>query len=187
MLQRILDYAHHLLNQSVSKGDCVVDGTAGNGHDTLFLSKMVGTNGRVLSFDIQDQAMQKTSDLLVQHQVENVTLIHDSHEHVRSYLPDNFTEFGGAIFNLGYLPGSDKSIITEPQPTISAVQEILARLKKNGIIVMVVYHGHAGGEEEKIALLKYTAKLDQKQYSVLQYGFINQANNPPFILAIEKK
>jgi len=187
MLQRVLDYSHELLERSVLPGETVVDGTAGNGHDTFFLSKLVGQNGRVLSFDIQEQAIENTNDLLVQNHVENVTLIQDSHAELPWYMPEGVEEIGGAIFNLGYLPGSDKSIVTESQSTVEAVKHLMTRMKKNGLIVLVVYHGHEGGEQERDEVLKYVSRLDQKQYRVLRYGFINQVNNPPFILAIENK
>ena len=37
-LQRVLPYTKFLLEQAISPGDWVVDGTAGNGHDTHFLA-----------------------------------------------------------------------------------------------------------------------------------------------------
>ncbi|KGX89501.1 rRNA methyltransferase [Pontibacillus halophilus JSM 076056 = DSM 19796] len=187
MLQRILDYAHHLLSGSVEEGDWVVDGTAGNGYDTVFLSKLVGETGHVLSFDIQEQAIYNTDEKLAEHESTNVSLILDSHDRLDTYLPSEDTVLGGAIFNLGYLPGSDKQVITKSTSTIPAVQSILKHLKQRGILILVVYYGHEGGEEEKTELLKYVSKLDQKQYNVLRYGFINQKNNPPFIVAVEKK
>ncbi|KGX86765.1 tRNA (mnm(5)s(2)U34)-methyltransferase [Pontibacillus litoralis] len=187
MLYRILDYAHYLLENSVEKGELVLDGTAGNGHDTLFLSSLVGEEGHVLSFDIQQQAINATKAKLNEKKITNVTLIHDSHEKIHTYMPSEHEQIGGAIYNLGYLPGSDKSIITTPNTTLASIQTTLQYLKQHRLLVLVVYHGHPGGEEEKEALMKYLATLDQKHYSVLRYGFINQANNPPFILAIEKK
>jgi len=50
-----------------------------------------------------------------------------------------------------------------------------------------VYSGHPGGMEEKNALLDYCSSLNQSLFKVLQYGFINQINHPPFLIAIEKK
>ena len=46
-LDRILPYARILLEKAVSPGDIAIDATAGNGHDTLFLAKLVGENGHV--------------------------------------------------------------------------------------------------------------------------------------------
>lgn len=188
MLKGILNYSHHLLEESVMKGDFVIDATCGNGNDTLFLSKLVDKEGHVLAFDIQTQAIENTKKLIKDNSFENVSVINDSHAHIEKYLPENMNkEIGGAIFNLGYLPRSDKSIITKGQSTIAAVDTILTHLKKNGLVVLVVYYGHEGGISEKEMVLKHVIHLDQKKYSVLRYGFINQKNNPPFIVAIQKR
>ncbi|AIF43986.1 class I SAM-dependent methyltransferase [Virgibacillus sp. SK37] len=186
MLKGILNFAHYLLEESVEPGDTTIDATCGNGNDTLFLSRIVGTNGHVIACDIQQQAIDTTRQKLVEHNRFNVSLIQDSHAHLKNYI-DKDNEIGGAIFNLGYLPKSDKMIITNGESTISAIDTILDFLKRGRLIVLVVYHGHPGGQEEKNAVLKHVMNLEQKEYSVLQYGFINQKNNPPFIIAIEKK
>src|SRR5690625_5268745 len=188
MLKGILNYAHHLLEESINEGEIVIDATCGNGNDTLFLSKIVGDEGHVLAFDIQEQAIQNTKQLISENGFDNVSVINDSHAHIENYLPEEIEEtIGGAIFNLGYLPKSDKTIITEGQSTITAIDTILANLKKDGLIVIVVYHGHEGGKDEKETVLKHVVHLDQKKYTVLKYGFINQKNNPPFIIAVQKR
>ncbi|MCT2535832.1 methyltransferase domain-containing protein [Aquibacillus koreensis] len=188
MLKRVLSYAHELLQSSIQPGETVIDGTCGNGKDTIVLSKLVGDSGQVLAFDVQEQAIENTKQRLAEEKISNVKLIHDSHENAETYLPEEVYGFvGGAIFNLGYLPGSDKSVITKPTSTIQAVDTIVKYLKSGGLIILVVYYGHEGGEAEKNALLDHLRSFEQKNYNVLQYGFINQKNSPPFILAIEKK
>lgn len=188
MLKGILNYAHHLLEESINEGEIVIDATCGNGNDTLFLSKIVGNEGHVLAFDIQEQAIQNTKQLISDNGFDNVSVINDSHAHLEKYLPEKMNgTIGGAIFNLGYLPKSDKTIITEGHSTIAAIDTILTNLKKDGLIVIVVYHGHEGGKDEKELVLKHVINLEQREYSVLKYGFINQKNNPPFIVAIQKR
>jgi 16S rRNA C1402 N4-methylase RsmH len=188
MLKGILNYAHHLLEDSINVGETVIDATCGNGNDTLFLSKIVGDDGHVLAFDVQEQAIENTKQLIQANNFDNVSFINDSHAHLSEYLSVEMVgKIGGSIFNLGYLPRSDKTIITEGQSTIAAIDTILHFLKKNGLIVIVVYHGHEGGKSEKEIVLKHVINLDQKKYSVLKYGFINQKNNPPFIIAIQKR
>lgn len=188
ILDRILDYAHSLIEKAVQKGDIVIDGTCGNGYDTVFLAKLVGKNGHVYAFDVQEDAINNTQERLRKEGVsEQSTVILDSHAHVQEYLHTEHKEnVQAAIYNLGYLPGSDKAVITKPEGTIESVKNVLATLKKGGLIVLVVYHGHPGGSEEKDALLEYVTSLDSKSYQVLSYGFINKKNTPPFILAIEK-
>ncbi|MDG5787758.1 class I SAM-dependent methyltransferase [Evansella sp. AB-P1] len=185
----VLPFARELLNKVVSEGDIVIDGTAGNGHDTLFLTKLVGKTGKVYSFDIQEEAINATYDRLLKENMEHVaTLIHDGHENVLNHLEkEHHHQVAGAIFNLGYFPGGDKGIVTTPDTTISAVEKILLHLRKGGILVLVVYHGHPEGKFEKELLVPYVRKLPQDQYHVLEYRFTNQMNNPPFIIGVEKR
>lgn len=188
MLKRTIPYAHHLLKTTINQNDYVIDATCGNGNDTAFLSSLVGREGHVYAFDIQKQAIQAAKEKTEELQLNNVTYIHDSHANVNQYVPDSLKgHISGAIFNLGYLPRSDKSIITKSDSTITAIEHILTYLKKKGIIVIVIYYGHEGGKEEKDAVLSFSTTLDQKQYTVLKYRFINEKNNPPFVIAIQKK
>ena len=188
-LDGILPYARKLLEKTVSPGDIAVDATVGNGHDTVFLAKLVGQAGIVYGFDIQEQAINQTKSRLEEHQLSiQVELFQKGHEHILSSIPKSQHGFvKGAIFNLGYLPGGDKHIVTTPNTTISAIEQLLEIMAREGIIVLVIYHGHDEGAIEKDALLKYVLQLDQKKAHVLQYQFINQQNNPPFIIAIEKR
>lgn len=188
MLTRVLPYGHALIKKAVEPGEVLVDATCGNGNDTVVLSRATGPTGKVYAFDLQQQAIDNTKQKLVKEKITNVELIHDGHQHVDQYLREaNKGKLAGAIFNLGYLPGSDKHVITQPEHTITAIDKLASYLKPGGIIVCVVYYGHAGGQIEKDALLEHLHYYDQKYFHVLQYGFINQKNNPPFILAIEKK
>lgn len=188
MIKGIINYSHYLMEEVVHKGDTVIDATCGNGHDTIFLSRLVGKSGHVFGFDIQEKAVANTKSLLLENGLTNTTIIKDSHSNFIHHIPvDKLTRLGGAIFNLGYLPGSDKSVITQSETTILAIEGILSHLKQNGIVVLIVYHGHEDGDQEREQLMRYTRLLDQKLYNVLYYGFINQKNDPPFILAIQKR
>lgn len=181
-LERVLPYVKTLLKSSVSPGDTVVDATAGNGHDTLFLAQLVGPTGKVYAFDVQEEAIEATRLRLGEWQ-ECATVIQDGHEKITQYVTN---EISAAVFNLGYFPGADHSIITKPNTTIQAITGCLDLLKVGGIIVLVVYHGHEGGDVERDALLDYLQTLPQSFVHVLKYEFINQQNHPPFVVAIEK-
>lgn len=187
MLKRIIPYAHHLLESTISPGDMVIDATCGNGNDTAFLSELVGLDGHVYAFDIQAEAITASQDKTRALGLGNITYIHDSHAHVDTHLPSEIHgTVAGAIFNLGYLPRSDKQIITKADSTLPAIEKMIALLKKNGIIVIVIYHGHDGGKEEKDAVLTFAEQLNRKAFAVIKYQFINQENNPPFVVAIQK-
>jgi tRNA A58 N-methylase Trm61 len=188
-LQRILPFTKQLLEKAVTNGAVVVDATLGNGHDTLFLAGLVGENGRVYGFDVQEDAIHSSSERLKQNGFEDrVTIFHAGHEQLSQLIPvEHHGKVTAAIFNLGYLPGSDKTIVTKPETTIAAIQQLLEIMLPEGIIILVIYHGHAEGAVERDALLTYCQEIDQKKAHVLQYRFINQENNPPFIVAIEKR
>lgn len=182
-LLRVLPFAKYLLGETVAPGEIVVDATAGNGNDTQFLAEHVGENGHVFAFDIQQAALDSTAKRLGKLN-ERATLILDSHENIAQYIDG---EIGGAIFNLGYLPyGEDLSIVTKSDSTIKAIHTLLGMLKKGGIIAISVYDGHEGGKEERDALLDYVTSLHQAEVHVIRYELINQRNNPPFLIALEK-
>ncbi|MFJ7827133.1 class I SAM-dependent methyltransferase [Psychrobacillus sp. NPDC096623] len=183
-LKRVLPYAKQLLTETVESGDIVVDATAGNGHDTLFLTELVGAHGHVYAFDVQAEAILATTKRLKEaNKLEIATLINDGHENLNLYIKQ---EVSAAIFNLGYLPGSNHEIVTRGESTQRAIESLLQLLKVGGIIVLVVYHGHAGGKEEKDSILRFVQGLSQSFVHVLSYQFLNQQNDPPFIIAIEK-
>ncbi|MER2106100.1 MAG: class I SAM-dependent methyltransferase [Solibacillus sp.] len=183
-LERVIQYAQTLLEMSVGEGDIAVDATAGNGHDTLFLANLVGDAGYVYAFDVQKTAVDATLNRLLDNALEHRALVlRDGHENVAKYITK---PVAAAIFNLGYLPGSDHSIVTKPNTTVQAIEDLLKLLKVGGMIVLVVYHGHEGGKEERDEVIRFVSELPQKYVHVLRYEFINQKNDPPFIIALEK-
>jgi len=183
LLHRVLPFSKRLISETVKPGETVVDATAGNGNDTLFLAELVGENGRVFAFDIQQAALVATETRLGELN-DRVKLILDSHANVDQYVTK---PIGGAMFNLGYLPyAEDLSIITKPDTTIEAIDKLLGMLKKGGMITISVYDGHEGGAEERDALLAYVKSLHQADVHVARYELLNQRKNPPFLIAIEK-
>jgi predicted methyltransferase len=186
MLKSALRFSHELLAQTVQPGDIVVDATVGNGHDTVKLAQLVGKTGKVYGFDIQKQAIEETKKkILLTGLADQVELHQTGHEEMDMIVSEE--NLSAVVFNLGYLPKGDKSIITQPTTTLQAISHSLKRLKRSGIVLLMIYHGHEGGKEEKNAVIDFVQELPQQEYSVLQYGFINQKNSPPFLVAIEKK
>lgn len=186
-LMRVLPFAKHLLNEHVTDGAVAIDMTAGNGHDTLFLAERVGS-GHVYAFDVQQEAVTATTARIeAAGLLDRVSIIHDSHHTVKAIVAEESRPITAAVFNLGYLPGSDKSITTTGNTTIDALEQLLDVMAVGGVIVVVIYHGHDSGKVERDEVLAYVESLDQKQAGVLRYGFVNQVNHPPFIVAIEKR
>lgn len=178
-MKKPLEMAHDFLAQVITKDDVVVDATMGNGHDTLFLAKLAK---QVYAFDIQEQALEKTSQRLQEAGLTNVKLLLQGHETVDQFV----TEVKAAIFNLGYLPSADKFIITKPHTTIEALEKLCQMLVKGGRIAIMIYYGHEGGDIERDAVMDYVSQLSQQEYTATIYRTLNQINNPPFLVMIEK-
>lgn len=173
-----------LIDRYVKDGDIVLDATVGNGNDTILLAEKVGISGRVYGFDIQKTAINNTISLLESKNLnENVILINEDHFKIDKYIDENLNFI---IYNLGYLPKGDKSIKTKASTSIGSIEKSLNLLDYNGLLIITVYTGHAGGLEEKIAIENLIINLNQKNFTVLKYEFINQKNNPPIVYKIEK-
>lgn len=178
-MKKPLELAHDFLAEIINKEDIVVDATMGNGYDTLFLARLAK---QVYAFDIQEKALKKTSHRLQEAGLTNAELILQGHETVDQFVG----EVKAAIFNLGYLPSADKNIITKPQTTIKALEKLCHMLIKGGRIAVMIYYGHEGGDIERDAVMDFVSQLPQQEYTATIYRTLNQINNPPFLVMIEK-
>ena len=180
----LLQLQKQFILNHLGEGDTAVDFTMGNGHDTEFLSKTVGENGHVYAFDVQQQAVDSTArNLAAAGCPSNYTLILDSHHRVKEYVRGPIR---AGMFNLGYLPGSDKSITTMRVTTMPAIEAAIDLLDHGGVLLVAVYPGHAEGDAEGKMLLDYFATLDRH---VICCTLIRILNSPtsPFFIFIEKK
>lgn len=94
---------------------------------------------------------------------------------------------GAVTFNLGYLPGSASDLTTTPDTTIRALNAAVRLLRPGGVVTIVVYTGHEGGTEEAEAVRTWATNLPQEQFHALSYRFVNQQNDPPRLVAVEKR
>ena len=89
IIKNSLGQSHEFTRKAVREGDTVVDATAGNGGDTLFLAGLVGNMGKVYSFDIQPKAHENTFMKLreanLQSQVEQIL---DGHQNMDLYVKE---------------------------------------------------------------------------------------------------
>ena len=180
----LLELHKRFIREHLREGDIAVDFTMGNGHDTEFLSKTVGESGHVYAFDIQQAAVDSTAENLRRAGCpDNYTLICDSHHRVEEYVK---TPIKAGMFNLGYLPGSDKSVTTMRVTTMPAIEAAVELLDHGGILLVAVYPGHAEGDAEGKMVQEYFSTLDRH---VICCTLIRIVNSPasPFFFVIEKK
>lgn len=182
---KLVDFVHMLIKTSYSGNENLmfVDATCGNGFDTLFLSNVAGAKGKVMAFDIQEQAIERTNVLLSQNKLfDNFQIIKDSHEFIGKYLDG---KIDAAVFNLGYLPFSDKTITTNPDTTLKAIENLLPVLKDDGRIYITTYVSHDVGYEIH-EIIDYLNSLNKSKYNVIHVRITNKENNPPELFVIEK-
>lgn len=151
---RLTRLVHEMCELVIEPGDIVVDATAGNGHDTLALARLVGETGRVFAFDVQHRAHEQTARRLADHGfTDRVTLVARGHQRMRQSLPPATQgQVAVVVFNLGYLPGGDKLRITLASSTLPALDQATGVLKEGGLLTVVAYPGHQGGDEEYLAV-----------------------------------
>jgi ubiquinone/menaquinone biosynthesis C-methylase UbiE len=176
--------SHFFLNGKVQPGDRVADATCGNGHDTLFLARLVGEGGKVWAFDIQEDALANTRLLLEEAGcLARVELVAAGHERFDEFVVEPLK---AAVFNLGYLPGGDKNIITRSHGTLAALEQAARLLIPGGVITVCIYTGHPGGAEEGEAVEKWAATLPTTDFNVWLSRQINRPASAPYLLIVEK-
>ena len=182
---QITEWCHHFIREHVKPGDICVDATAGNGNDTQLLCELVGENGKVFAFDIQEQAVQHTRERLEQSNLsQRAEVLLDSHVNMGHYVAEDSVSC--IVFNFGYLPGGDHSLATRKETSIQAIQEGLKLLKKGGMMSLCIYSGGDSGFEERDAILEELKNLDSKRYLVIMSSYYNRPNNPPIPVLITK-
>ncbi len=171
----------HIL--SVCKqGDCIaIDATAGNGHDSLFLAHQIKSRGQLFAFDIQQQAINNTEKRLNEAGVaDNTTLICCGHEQMLEHIPNTFLgKVNLIVFNLGYLPRAEKTVITQKETTIQALDAAIQLIAPLGRISILAYPGHAGGDQETYAVNTWLEKLPKHRYSVIKHDPLHGSANSP--------
>lgn len=141
---QITQWCARFIKEQVSPGDLCIDATMGNGNDTLLLSTLCGKDGRVIAFDIQEQAVKSTKERLSKADApDNYTLLLESHTQMSSYAKENSVSC--ITFNLGYLPGGDHTMATKSDSSIAALTQGLSLLKKGGLISLCIYSGGDSG------------------------------------------
>jgi SAM-dependent methyltransferase len=186
----VLSYAHKLVGENVQPGEPVIDATAGGGNDTLFLARLVGLTGSVYAFDIQAEALQQTRERFAREQKssQHVRFILDSHASMLEHIPlEDRGQIAAVMFNLGYLPHGDRALITSVESTLPALRAALSLLRSGGLLTIVVYPGHDGGDLEAQAVEEWATELDREFVQTLAYRFLNAKNDSSYLIAIYKK
>lgn len=178
-------WARNIIEENVTPGSRVIDATMGNGYDTEWLAELVGDGGKVYAFDIQKEAVTNTRNRLSEcGLLERCELYLKGHEEmgltVRCLVD-------AVVFNLGWLPGAEKTVRTKTDTTMQAVGQALSLIKTGGVVTICVYPGHEEGERELDMLKEFASGLDDRIYDAVMYTYLNIRKKPPVLLAITKR
>lgn len=170
--------AHQLWKKVLLQNDNVIDATCGNGHDTYFLSTI--TKGKIFAIDIQKKAIENTKKLLEEKNKtyfsKKIFLFNRSHKDF-SFIKE---EIKLIVYNLGYLPGADKSITTKAKDTLISIKNGISLIKK-GFLSIMCYPGHAEGKKEEKEIISFLSTLNSNKFKILFHKWINKKNFPSFI------
>lgn len=185
----LVNAAHDLIRDILRPGDIAIDATVGNGHDTLFLAKQIAPSGHVYGFDIQQAAIDSTLEKFRQAQLSDcLTLIRASHADMSEKVPAHLHgKIKAIMFNLGYLPGGDKSVITLTDSTLAALTIASRILAVNGTITLLAYPGHQGGDLETAQAEKWCGQLDTKQFEINTIFSTEHKDTAPRLFVICKQ
>lgn len=189
LLTKTTSLAMELTLKYINEGDYAIDATCGNGHDTLCLAKAVGGQGDVLAIDLQRQALDATKKLMGEHGITHVCFAQTNFSQVKKYSDFAFPDRkpSAIMFNLGYLPGGDKTLTTTADDSLTAVKAALELVQNGGIVTIVLYSGHDEGAREKQLILEYLKELSAKDFHVIYAQMYNQKKNPPEVVWVTKK
>lgn len=172
-----VQWARVFISPALGPGATAVDATSGNGLDTVFLAENVGPQGRVYAMDIQESALQRTGARLNDAGLlQRVTLLLSGHQEIKKLVRG---PVDAVMFNLGYLPGSDRMVTTLPGTTIEGIKCALSLLRPQGRLSVIAYTGHPGSAEESRAVGDLLRKIDIKEYSIQKMTFWNSLKNSP--------
>lgn len=174
-----------LLRPAIQDGDRVIDATAGNGHDTVFLAECVGPNGKVIAFDIQAEAIRAASARIEAcGYTQRVDFHHSSHEKMGDHAASG--SIAAVMFNLGYLPGGDHGISTVSQETLNAIGKSIDLLRPGGVLSIVCYPGHPQGAVEATDVESLLVDLTTIGWRLAKYSLPGTKRPAPFLLLATK-
>lgn len=151
----ISDEAKLAIDKVLLSGETAIDATMGQGWDTVYLAEKVGPEGTVFAFDVQKEALESTRKRLERAALLKRCQLHRlGHERLGEVVT---TQVGAVMFNLGYLPYADRVITTTEATTLQAIQAAQQLLRPGGVMTIVCYRGHPGGQEEALAVWQWAA------------------------------
>ena len=155
-----LSIVHDFLRRTVRPGSLCIDATAGRVRDTALLCELAGEGGRVLAFDVQEDAVRQTNELLAR-EGKHAEVHLDSHAHMESYAAPESVDCN--IFDLTEEERKSRGIEAVP----ASLREAVSELEKDELIreVLGVHMADKYIRAKKEEWEKYTAQVTEWEIS----------------------
>lgn len=181
-VSNVLNLVKQAILPALEQATVIVDATAGNGNDTLFLAEHSSEQAKIYAFDIQQAALVHTQEKTAAY-AARIEYVLRSHAELAAVVKE---EIDVAMFNLGYLPGEEHDITTKKESTRAAVTQVLEKLSLNGVCIIVAYPGHEAGAQEAAMLEDFLENLPGKNYTAGCYRLVNHKKTAPYAYVIER-
>ncbi|KAJ0043416.1 hypothetical protein Pint_18138 [Pistacia integerrima] len=89
-------------------------------------------------------------------------------------------------FNLGYLPGGDKTVITTAETTLLALEAAERIVVRGGLISIVVYVGHPGGRKELETVEAFAGRLSVDNWICCKFQMLNRPLAPLLVFLFKR-
>lgn len=180
-----LSLAHAYWKGHLRLGDLAIDATCGNGYDTFALAKLLLSHPEslIVGFDIQTSALEKTETLLKKafskEELARILFHHRCHSELDQVPLPHPPRL--VVYNLGYLPGSDKSITTKTESTLQSLCKATKLFGEQGALSITCYPGHPEGKREEEAVLAWAKTLDPVIWKVCHHRWLNRPSSPSLL------
>ncbi|ETF38436.1 rRNA methylase [Chlamydia pecorum MC/MarsBar] len=176
----IVKLSHEVFHDVVVPGDTVVDATCGRGLDSLVLARLLQGEGKLVVYDIQQEALESAQKLFMHSLTEKEASIIE----LKACSHEVFTETQVKLihYNLGYLPLGNKEITTLENTTLKSLESALQAITPQGVITVVCYPGHDEGARETLAVERWAGRLDPKQWLVSIHYIVNRLKAPRLLV-----
>lgn len=181
-------------------GDTAIDATCGNGHDAAELASLLAERacqssagespGRLIALDVQPMAVETTHTRVKEAlrsfsgTLPDVEVLLQDHAQFPAYLAPGTVRL--IVYNLGYLPGGDKTRTTTAEGTIRSLVAAQKLLAVGGALTVMCYPAHPEGCVEAEAVLAHLATLNKHRWRVLVCR-PSQNENEKFLIVVLRR
>jgi hypothetical protein len=186
----LVDQTQQLIAPYLRPGDSAIDATAGNGYDTAFLANNVGRHGHVYVFDLQKKALTATKSHLATRGLSHIPVRYclSDHQYLSQHIAENDSlNIKAIMFNLGYLPGGDKTMTTLAESTLIAIQSAVNLLAIDGCLSIIAYPGHSAGALEFSCISNWFTTLNPLSYALKRISIEKTLRPAPEVFFIRRQ